>query len=366
MLWIPYVLLVLVGLFCNNSKTFDLIVILFMGTLAWLNTSAADYASVYLPIYLNPFGAHDMDPGWVWLCYFGAKAGLTYNGFSFFVVIASMVLYREFGRRIGANTSLMLSLFLIYPGLMSLVQLRQFVACSVACFAFALFWTSDNKLRNIFFVALMLLAFSLHRSAVVLLLALLPDFIAAAGRRGRVLAVLFLAIIGFFLLSNWRDLSIQLFGENRTFVYLGATGGANAVSTLGGMSNVLMLVLAALLPYFCCRHISKLNNTLEASVLDWRIGKAPLGILFLNASLLVLVPVVFLTNDFMRFERHGLSMALGLFAMMPSLEKRSPLLSCKALYVAVCLVFACLYVANSFDSVYTALLNPNGFPPFFT
>lgn len=365
MLWIPYLLLVLLGQFCKNSKTYDFSVILFMGFLAWLNTSSADYASVYLPIYYNPFGAHDMDPGWAWLCYFGSEAGLTYNGFSCIVVMAAMVLYREFGRRIGSNTSFMLALFLIYPGLMSLVQLRQFVACSVACFAFALFWTSDKKMRHIFFPALMLISFSLHRSSVVLLFALFPEVLTVAGRRGRILVALVLTIIGFGLLSNWKDLSIQLFGENRTSVYLGATGGANAVSTLGGMRNALILVLAALLPYCCCRYIAKMRKSLDKGVLDWMIGRAPLGIIFLNAALLVLIPVVFLTNDFMRFERHGLTMALGLFAMMPSLEKRSPLLSCKALYVAVCLVFAYFYVANSFDSVYTALLNPNGFPPFF-
>lgn len=365
MLWIPYLLLVLLGLFCKNSKAYDFFVILFMGSLAWLNTSVGDYTAVYLPIYLNPFGAHDIDPGWVWLCYFGSEAGLTYNGFSCIVVMASMVLYREFGRRIGSNTSFMLALFLIYPGLMSLVQLRQFVACSVACFAFAFFWTSEKKTRYIPFLVLILLAFSLHRSSVVLLFALLPEMLAIAGRRGRILAALVLVIIGFGLLSNWKELSIQLFGENRTSVYLGATGGANAVSALGGMRNALMLVLAALLPYICCRHIAKMRNSLDRGVLDWRIGRAPLGIIFLNVALLVLIPVVFLTNDFMRFERHGLTMALGLFAMMPSLEKRSPFLSCKALYVAVCLVFAIFYVANSFDSVYTALLNPNGLPPFF-
>lgn len=365
MLWFPYTMLILVGLFCKNSKVYDFCVILFMGILAWLNTSAADYSTVYLPTYLDPFGIYDMDLGWAWLCYLGSKLGLSYNGFACVVVITSMILYRGFGKRIGANTSFLLALFLIYPGLMSLVQLRQFVACSVGCLASAVLWTSNNKTRYASFVAMMLLAFSLHRSSVVIFLAALPAVLIPAGRRGRVVVMFALAFIGLGLLLNWKALSIRIFGEMRTNVYLGASGGVNSLSLIGGVRNALLLAFAAILPYFCCRHMAKLSGTVNKGVFEWEIGRAPLGILFLNAALLVLLPVVFLTNDFMRFERHGLTLALGLFAMMPSLRNRAPLLSCKALYVLLCLVFALFYVANSFDSVYTALLNPQSIPSFF-
>ena len=121
----------------------------------------------------------------------------------------------------------------------------------------------------------------------------------------------------------------------------------------------------AVLAYFCCRYMAKVNGTLDKGLFEWGVGKAVFGILFLNLCLLVLVPVVFLTNDFMRFERYGITLALALFAMMPSLKRRAPILSCKALYVGVCLLFAFFYVANTFDSVYVALLNPETIPPFF-
>lgn len=365
MLWFPYVLLITIGLFCKNSKVYDFCVVLFMGLVAWLNTSAADYSSVYLPTYFNPFGVYDMDLGWSWLCDLGTKAGFYYNGFACVLTVVSMALYREFGRRIGTNTSFMLALFLIFPGLMSLVQFRQFVASSVGCFALAYLWTSDKKRRLIAFGVLIALAFLIHRSAIVLLFALLPFFLAASDKRGRVLVVLVLIAIGCVLFANWKTLTVQFFGEMRTSVYLGASEGSNGVSVLGGLRNTFLLILAAFLPYLCCRYMARIEGTLENGLFGWGIGKAPLGIFFLNAVLLVLVPVVFLTNDFMRFERHGMTMALGLFAMMPTLKKRAPVLSCKALYVAICLVFAYFYVANTFDSVYVPLLNPQYIPPFF-
>ena len=365
MLWVPYILLIFIGLFCNNSKIYDFCVIVFMGLVAWLNTGAADYSVVYLPTYLNPFGVYDMDLGWSWLCALGARVGLYYNGFACILTVVSMILYREFGRKIGTNTSFMLALFLVFPGLMSLVQFRQFVASAVGCVGLAHLWTSKMKSRYVVFGTLMVLAILIHRSAVVLLFALLPTFLAASGKRRRVVVLLVLMAIGCILFVNWRTLSVQLFGEMRTSVYLGASGGSNGVSVLGGLRNAILLLLMAVLPYLCNRYMARIKGTLGKELFEWEVGRAPLGILFINVVLLVLVPVVFLTNDFMRFERHGLTMALGLFAMMPSLKKRAPILSCKALYVTVCLVFAYFYVANTFDSVYVPLLNPQSIPPFF-
>ena len=365
MLWALYILLILVGLFCNNSKVYDFVVMLFMGVLAWLNTTAADYRGVYLPTYLDPFGVYDMDLGWSWICYFGSQIGLHYNGFAFIVTVVSLVLYRWFGKRIGANTSFMLALFLIYPGLMSLVQFRQFAASVLGCAAVACLWTSKGKGRYAISALLFVGAVLLHRSAVVLALVLLSSVLAAMGKRGRVIVTLGLMAIACALLANWETIIVQLFGEMRTSVYLGAAGTSTGVSFSGGLRNAALLLFMAVLPYLCCRYMARIKGTLNNGLFGWDIGKPALGILSLNAALIVILPTVFLTNDFMRFERHGMTLALGLFAMMPGLSERAKVLSCKALYVAVCLVFAYFYVANTFDSVYTPLLNPVTVPSFF-
>lgn len=365
MLWVPYLLLIFLGLFCDVFQLYDYIVILFMGLLAWLNTSAADYSSVYLAAYLNPFGIYDMDLGWSWLNYLGANLGLAYNGFACVVTIVAMILYREFGKRVGANTSLMLALFLIYPGLMSLVQFRQFVACAVGCMAVACLWTSHWKYRHLIFAALMALAFLLHRSSIVLLFALVPSFLALTGKRGRVVVVLLLVALGFVLFVNWESLCVQVFGETKTTTYLSSSAGKTAVSSLGGLRNICLLVLMAIIPFLCCSYMARVEGTREKGLFEWGLGKPVLGILFLNFVLLVLAPVVLLTNDFMRFERYGITLALALFSMMPSLRQRSVVLSCKAFYVVVCIFFAYFYVANTFDSVYTPLLNPETIPAFF-
>lgn len=371
MLWAPYLLLILIGLFCHNSRPYDYCVIIFMALLAWFNTTAADYALVYLPTYLNPFGVYDMDLGWSWLCFIGAKCGLAYNGFACVMTLISMVLFREFGKRIGANTSFMLALFLIYPGLMSLVQFRQFAASTVGCAAFACLWSSSKGYRYPVFAALMLFAILIHRSSAVLLLALLPSLLGVIGGKGRAILARVALILVPLLLLNWKTLAVKLFGEMRVAAYLGAVGGDNATSLLGGIKNVCLLILMALFVLICCKVILESEKAVDRSLFGWGLNKSLLGILFLNVGLLILAPFAFLNSDFMRFERHGFTMALALFAMMPPLEKHlpsvvkpSPFFN-KVIYVVPCIVFAYFYVANSFNSVYTPLLNPETIPAFF-
>ena len=365
MFWAPYILLIFIGLFCKSSKAYDFTVIIFMGVLAWLNTTAADYTFVYLPTYLHPFDAYDMDLGWSFICYFGSMIGLYYNGFAAIVTVIAMMLFRWFGKRLGANTSFMLALFLIYPGLISLVQFRQFVASAVGCAGLAYLWTFKGERRYVIAGALLVAAFLLHRTALVLVLALLPSVLARTGKRGRVIAVLGLTAIACVLLVNSEVIAGQLFGDTKTDIYLGAAGDSRGVTFSGGLKNMALLFLMAAIPYLCCRYMAMVNGTLKDGLFDWGVGKPALGIFFLNLALIALVPVVFITNDFMRFERYGITLALALFSMMPELSKRARFLSCKATYVAIGLLFAYFYVVVLSETVCTPLLNPVKIPPFF-
>lgn len=364
MLWAIYITLIIVGLFCNKSKLYDISVVVFMGLLAWLNTQASDYALVYLPTYQAPFDVYDMDVGWSFLCQLGRLCGLYYNGFACIVTIVSMLLYRWFGKRIGANTSLMLALFLIYPGLISIVQFRQFAACSIGLLAICLLY-SKSKRSFLWFLLLMIAAISIHRTAVVLLCVGLVPLLVSSGKRERVVVALGLAAVGFLLFLNWKCISLAVFGEMRTTVYLNAGSGTAAASMIGGIRNALFLLAMAVTPYFCSSYMASLNGMNKKCLFDRNDNEIIASAVFLNLILVVLVPVVFLTNDFMRFERYGFTMALGLFAMMPSLKKRSRMLSCKAFYVAICLAFAFAYVGNSFNTVYLPLLSFSSMPPFF-
>lgn len=367
MLWLIYLTLIALGLFLKNSKVYDVVVIAFMGFLAWANTDAADYALLYLPMYLSPSTASGIEPGWIALCNIGNAIGLSYNGFACLLTVISMFVIRWFGIRAGANSSLLLALFMVYPGLMSIIQFRQFVASAIGAVALAVFF-SNGRHKYITFSAIVIAAFFIHRSAAILMLLLFWPILKASGKRGRVLAILALVCLCVGAVANAEIIGSLLFGESRTDVYLSASGGLNANNFIGGIKNVILIILVAIVAYVACRLMRK-NVEKGPSlgyIFSWEIPESAKIIMFINITMIILIPLVLITNDFMRFERYAFTYALALFAMMPTIRNRHRVFSCKALYVAICLVFAFFYVANTFESVYGALLSFEALPPFFS
>lgn len=356
-LWTAYVALVALGLFAKRSKAYDAAVVAFMGTLALLNTDAADLHMVYLPVYAHPeLYEGSVEYGWLALCRLGAGLGLSYNGFACLLTVACMLLVVLFARKATPNESFYLSLFLVYPGLMSLVQFRQFVASTVGILA-VLVLSKGRRRDWVGFFALIILAFCLHRSSLVFALCALLPLYRALGGRGRCLMVVLCAAAVAFATANARLVGGFLFGEFRTSAYLGAaTGGA---SLLGGLRNVAYILLMCLLVPYCAR-----------AVVDDGQGPARTRLVemaaFLNVFMVALVPFALMTNDFMRFERQAFMLALAVFAAMPYLRHRHALLSTKAVLLVVCLLFCYSFVVKgTFDPVIGSLLSYDCIPAFF-
>lgn len=360
MLWIIYISLIILGLFLKRSRVYDYCVISFLGFLAWANTDAADYKSIYLPIYLNPSESADMDTGWVVLCEFGKFIRLSYNGFACVLTVLALLLLRWAGLYISTNTSFMLSLFLIYPGLISIVQFRQFIASSIGVVALILLFAKVQH-RYIFFIVLASFACLIHRSAAVLFLLLLWPLLRAFSRKGRTLATIFVICSCLGVISNAETISAFFFGEKRTYVYLSAYQGATAAGPLGGLRNVLLIIIMAIMTYYLRQTLLETYNKRKfQSNID-----VSYGISILNISMLVLIPFVYITNDFMRFERYAFTYALLLFAMLCNTKSCFKFFLNKFSYAILCFIFAFSYVANSFDSIYGALLSFETLPSFF-
>ena len=347
------------GLFLRRSRVYDVAVILFMGILALLNTKAADLQTVYLPIYSNPdFYASTIDPGWIYLCKFGGLLGLSYNGFACLIAIISTSLFVYFGRKACPNESFFLALFLVYPGLMSLVQFRQFAASALTLIA--VLELSKGGIRGwISFVITILLAFSIHRSALIVgAVGLMPLF-KKFGQRGKYIAFGIAFIILAYVTLHAVSLSNFFFGDYKTSVYLGETSVDNRENSfLGGLRNVAYTVGLCLFIPYCCKLINSDGLMGSRRLLD--------SISFANIMMVAILPFLFVTNDFMRFERYAFSLALAVFSCMPYLRHRHVLLSCKAFLLLICVLFCYSFVIKgTFDSVIGALLSFEYVPRFF-
>lgn len=371
LLSLMYLWVVFLGCALRRSRVYDVAVVILLGFLAWANTDAADLTGVYMPQYADPMyflQLGDGDNGWLVLCMAGNLLHLSYNGFACVVTAGATALIAYTARRLTPNESFFLALFLLYPGLLSLVQLRQYVASAVAMAAVLVLVGKEGRWRLLLFVGLLFVAYTIHRSAAFMFLVLLVPLWHAVPRPWRVLVAIVLGVVLVVGLANWDDLAAFFFGEQKTGYYMRAaygdtsqSSGGNASSFRGGALNALLIVFMAVLVPRCSHLLS--DEGVEDPALTAVCS-------FVNLSCLALVPFVFVTADFMRFERYGYMLALYVLAGMPSLAHKGSvrmLISNKFVIVAICLVYGYfLSMRGSMRTeVWYALLTFEYLPAFF-
>lgn len=363
LLWVAYLTLVFLGLFIRRSKFYDTSFIVFMGLVAWLNTDAADL-NVYMPMYAAPQFDWDAEPGWLFLCSVGNALGLSYNGFAFLLTLLASTSLVVFARKMTPNESFFLALFLVYPGLLSLVQFRQFIASVIALIG-VLVLTSDRKGKWAWFALLLLAAFLMHRSAIILAsLAIVPIY-RRVPKRLRWIAVSLGVYLLVEMLMNAQALSTFFFGDGKTYAYFRSLSGDTSAGSGGNASTLSIALIDISLTFLLCVLVPYFAKWLQEDMVEnssfLRLAS------FMNIAMVSLVPMLFITEDFMRFERYGFMLALCIFSGMPYLARRHVLFSCKAFLLTICFAFCWMYSIRgaTFDAVTGPLLSFEYFPSLF-
>lgn len=367
LLWTTYIFLIVIGLFVKRSIAYDALVIFFLGFLAWAATDTADLP-YYTRIYLVPNSYLNVEGGWRFLCSLGTGFGLSYNGFASVVTVAATTLLVIFARRATPNESFFLSLFLIYPGLISLVQFRQYVASTIVLIG-ALILSERKRYGWPVFIGSLVLAFLIHKSSIIVGFVALAPFYSKLSKHGKTITSIALFIALAVLLVKAKEFSFLVFGQEQSEYYLRAASGdmsiqdgGNAISTLGALRNLVFIFGIALLCMYCVALGGKEKTKL------W-IKHDTLLMLsrFINVAMIALVPFVVISGDFMRFERYGFMFALIIFSYMPYIPKRHVLFSAKAFYVFVAFIFLYFLFLNggTFDTTVDALLSFEYLPSFF-
>ena len=364
LLWATYLTLILLGLFVRRSKCYDACFIVFMGVVAWLNTDSADILDVYMPMYAAPQLDWGTEPGWLFLCSIGNALGLSYNGFAFLLTLLTSMALVVVARKIVPNESFFLALFLVYPGLLTLVQFRQFIASAIALIG-VLVLANERKGKWIWFILLLLIAFSMHRSSIILAsLAIVPIY-RRVPKRLRWIAI----ALGVFLLvemiMNAQVISTYFFGEVKTGAYFRSLSGDTSAGAGGNASSLSTAMIDIALTLLLCVLVPLFAKWLQEDAVEG--GEFLKLASFINIVMVALVPMLFITQDFMRFERYGFMLALFVFAGMPYLTKRHTLFSCKAFSLAVCFAFWWMYEirGTTFGAVIRPLLSFEYLPPLF-
>ena len=174
-----YILLVIAGLFLKN-KHFDLIAIAFLAYITYITVNVPDYEN-YQNAYNYISQGHDYSDlgiGWYYLCRLGVVIGLNFRTFKTVIVVVSCLIIRYSVKQFVRNSQSInkfWSLYLIFPALLDCVQFRFFLAEAIFIFA-VIFLIRQNTRGYITYGILILLASTIHSSAIFLLLFLSIPF----------------------------------------------------------------------------------------------------------------------------------------------------------------------------------------------
>lgn len=184
-----YILLILNGVFFKNKiKIYDIFIILFLCLITFFSNDVADfenYEKAYTYIS-NGNIYNDLGIGWYYLCKFGSFFNLTYIEFKIIIIFFSCILIRKTVNYFIDDyrySTLIWSLYLIYPSILDCVQVRYFLAEAIVIFSIRYLILSNIK-NNIKYICLILIAFTIHSSSIFYIILL---FIQLFGKKQKLL-----------------------------------------------------------------------------------------------------------------------------------------------------------------------------------
>lgn len=192
-----FILLVLLGLIFN-IRYWYIPTIVFLVYLTYHATLIPDYANYNAMFNFIANGNRDLNGGWgwYWVCYYASKFGLTYSGLRAIIMLvgclAILFTFRYF--KINNKYSFIWSLFLLYPALLEIVQIRFFLAETIVFLAFIFLSKNDVK-SKIVSVILILAASQVHSSMYLFLIfAVFTYFYTAIAKHANIVIFLILVI----------------------------------------------------------------------------------------------------------------------------------------------------------------------------
>lgn len=297
----------------KNRITFEAIFLfafLFMWILFGWNTGNADYFN-YQHIYksIDLYGRYKgVEFGYEFVCRIAVAIGLSYNGFLVFYSFIGLSLITSTARKYTNNLSFVFVLYFIYPFLLDIVQIRNFMSMAIIIYA-TRYLVADTKKDYIKYIIFVILASTFHVSAFFYMIFLL---VRIKSRKKLTYVTLAILIIGVPLTSLLPYIVNTLHME-RYSIYL-----SFSTSFYAKVLFVVYLGTSIALTYYGYRGIRKKKYQLELHELDTKIeNQIEFAEVVMKINIVILVVYVFILIDvdFIRLYRNILPLNYILFSM---------------------------------------------------
>ena len=194
-LLVSFVLLVLVGFFIKKNAIFSWLEIILLTITVGVATNVADF-NAYNRVY-QFIGNGNYYPntgnGWWLLCKFGNMLGLSYAQFKMLILFVGLLLIRSTIKYFTNDPNYIWSLYLIYPVITDLIQIRFFVGIVIAIWALRYLVSDTPKGYIIYFISI-LVAGQCHNSAYFYLIFVFWKFVIKNVQKAIIGLVIFLGL----------------------------------------------------------------------------------------------------------------------------------------------------------------------------
>ncbi|MBD5068716.1 MAG: hypothetical protein HDT50_00730 [Lactobacillus sp.] len=307
-MYILFIVIIALGMIIYRPRIIDVIAISFLGVLTYISTNVADFSS-YENIYYNiaPGKYYETGYGWYVINDLGRNLGLDYAGLkASLVVIGTLLIMSTVRYFLRCDPNMFWGLYLLYPALIDLIQIRFFIALCIVVFALR-FLAHDNLRDIVIYVLLVIVAISIHTSTSFFLLFALAKYFEKY--RKYVYGIIVIFLITSTLFKNAIIQIIGIFANTRQMSYVYASN--NTASYQDFIFYVLMLVAFMAISQQIYKIVK--NNK---SLYDQREIMLAKLVSEINLCMLVLIPLLTFSSDFIRVQRISWILVYLLFTML--------------------------------------------------
>lgn len=275
------------------------------GVLAFISVSTEMYTDI--DIYTNVFdwtnaGKTNYDTlGWSLLCRLFYWLGLNYRGMIPIIIIMSVFIISRACRRIDVDEDKVISLMLIFPGLLNIIQLKFFLAYSIIIYAVTFLQRSGKKNVLKYLVGI-LLATLIHSASIFCLVYLLVILFERVNIQKSVFYTIIGVILVFMSLKLIPSLASRFLREQVIVRYF---TGAVEVSTFSWIVEITLAWLLMIGITWLLIRSGKISVISQSNGENY--GQHNTGILFISRSFTIvclnglILPLLLYDQNFHRF-----------------------------------------------------------------
>jgi len=196
----------------KHDKTIAMFILLFMWLFFWGNTMNPDYGA-YSYIYskiqngVPMLGKTSMESGFILMMKLSSLLGLNYRGFLILTTLCCYLLINSTIKLYCNSSSYVYLLYFIYPYLIDVIQIRNFIAMSILIYSVR-YLVNDGFGGKIKYIVLLLIAATIQRMFIIYL----PMMLIRSEKQNTFIYYLAMCSILFCIIFLLNDKNIPIIG----------------------------------------------------------------------------------------------------------------------------------------------------------